>query len=294
LPDFAAVRDNPDEFELAVDAAVSALKPYAGVSGAKAALQEAILKRSMALYGRRSGGSLTGYVDLLADMTDDMSGLTDTEKLAGVLAENLKAAMIINPLLGGEGTAIDPSTLLNPTAGKRARISVISLIGLPDEGQRQGFVNQLELALFAWIKKNPAGDRPLGALFVMDEAQTLVPSGRVTPCTRSTVALASQARKYGLGLVFATQAPKGIDAKIVGNASTQFFGRLNSPAQISAATEMAAAKGTRINDIGRLETGEFYVAADGASFQKVNTPLCLSYHPRSPLSDEEVLALSRQ
>jgi hypothetical protein len=294
LPDFAAVRDNPDEFELAVDAAVSALKPYAGVSGAKAALQEAILKRSMALYGRQSGGSLSGYVALLSEMTDDMSGLTDTEKLAGILAENLKAAMIINPLLGGEGTAVDPSTLLTPTTGKRARISVISLIGLPDEGQRQGFVNQLELALFAWIKKNPAGDRPLGALFVMDEAQTLVPAGRMTACTRSTVALASQARKYGLGLVFATQSPKGIDTKIVGNASTQFFGRLNSPAQINAATEMAAAKGTRINDIGRLGTGEFYVAPDGGTFQKVNTPMCLSYHPPSPLSDEEVLALSRR
>ncbi|PYE13139.1 uncharacterized protein DUF87 [Williamsia limnetica] len=294
LPDFAAVQENPDEFDLAVDAAVSALKPYAGVSGAKAALQEAILKRSMALYGRGGGGSLAGYVALLSEMTDDMSGLTDTEKLAGILAENLKAAMIINPMLGGGGTPVDPSVLLTPTTGKRARISVISLIGLPDEGNRQGFVNQLELALFAWIKKNPAGDRPLGALFVMDEAQTLVPSGRVTPCTRSTVALASQARKYGLGFVFATQAPKGIDAKIVGNASTQFFGRLNTPVQINAANEMASAKGSRINDIGRLGTGEFYVAPDGASFQKVNTPMCLSFHPSSPLSDEEVLELSRR
>jgi hypothetical protein len=29
-------------------------------------------------------------------------------------------------------------------------------------------------------------------------------------------------------------------------------------------------------------------------FQKVNTPMCLSFHPRSPLSDEEVIALSRE
>lgn len=293
LPDFGAVRDDPDEFELAVDAAVSALKPYARVGGAKATRQEAILKQTMALYGKRSSGSLVEYIELLAEMTDDMSGLVDTEKLAGPLAENLKAAMINDPMLGGDGIAVDPAVLLPPTAGKRARISVISLIGLPDESQRQGFVNQLELALFAWIKKNPAGDRPLGALFVMDEAQTLVPSGRVTPCTRSTVALASQARKYGLGLIFATQAPKGIDAKIVGNASTQFFGRLNTPVQINAANEMASAKGSRISDIGHLATGEFYVAPDGGPFSKVNTPLCLSHHPASPLSDDEVLALSR-
>ncbi|WP_207840302.1 ATP-binding protein [Williamsia soli] len=294
LPDFAAVRDDADEFDLAVDAAVSALKPYAGVGGARAKLQEAVLRESMSQYGRQSSGSFSAYVEFLADFTDDMSILTGAARLAQPMAEHLRAAMINNPMLGGEGAAVDPAVLLTPTVGKRARISVISLIGLPDEGQRQGFVNQLELALFAWIKKNPAGDKPLGGLFVMDEAQTLVPSGRVTPCTRSTVALASQARKYGLGLVFATQAPKGIDAKIVGNASTQFFGRLNSPAQIDAAAEMAAAKGTRISDIARLGTGEFYVAPDGAAFQKVNTPLCLSFHPSSPLSDEEVLALSRQ
>jgi DNA helicase HerA-like ATPase len=35
------------------------------------------------------------------------------------------------------------------------------------------------------------------------------------------VALASQARKYGLGL-FATQAPRGIHNRIAGNAATQF------------------------------------------------------------------------
>lgn len=293
LPDFAAVRGDADEFELAVEAAVSALKTHAGVGGARGKLQEAVLRESMAQYGRQSSGSLSTYVEFLADFTDDMSILTGAARLAQPMAEHLRAAMINNPMLGGEGAAIDPAVLLTPASGKRARISVISLIGIPDETQRQSFVNQLELALFAWIKKNPAGDRPLGGLFVMDEAQTLVPAGRVTACTQSTIALASQARKYGLGLVFATQSPKGVENKIVGNASTQFFGRLSSPAQIAAAADMAAAKGTRITDIGRLGTGEFYVAPDGGTFQKVNTPLCLSYHPSSPLSDEEVLVLSR-
>jgi len=46
----------------------------------------------------------------------------------------------------------------------------------------------------------------------------------MTACTLSTIKLASQARKYGLGLVFATQAPKGLHNQIPGNAATQFFG----------------------------------------------------------------------
>jgi len=180
--------------------------------------------------------------------------------------------------------------LLTPPPGKRARISVISFVGLHSDEQRQGFVNQLQMALFAWIKRNPAGERPLGGLFVMDEAQTLAPSSGTTACTASTLALVSQARKYGLGLMFATQAPRGLHNQIPGNAATQFFGLLNSPTQIATAREMAQAKGGTIPEIGLLTAGNFYAASEGLSFQKVRTPLSLSYHPKAPLTPEEVVA----
>jgi DNA helicase HerA-like ATPase len=179
--------------------------------------------------------------------------------------------------------------LLTPPPGKRARVSVVSFVGLASDEQRQGFVNQLQLALFAWVKRHPAGDRPLGGLFVMDEAQTLAPSGTMTACTESTLALTAQARKYGLGLVFATQAPKSLHNRIPGNASTQFFGRLNAPVQIAAAREMARAKGSEVTDIGSLGTGQFYAAIEGSGFVKIQAPLCLSHHPSSPLTTEEVL-----
>jgi len=201
--------------------------------------------------------------------------------------------MVIDPLFGGVGEPVNPGELLTPPTGKRARVSVISLIGLQADDQRQSFVNQLQMALFAWIKKNPAGDRPLGGLFVMDEAQTFAPSGAMTACTRSTLALASQARKYGLGLVFATQSPKGLHNQIPGNAATQFYGLLNAPVQIDSAREMARAKGGDVPGISQLGTGEFYVALEGQSFVKVRTPLCLSHHPKSPLATEEVLERAR-
>ena len=85
--------------------------------------------------------------------------------------------MVNDPLFGGGGAPVDPGLLLTPPPGKRARVSVISLVGLPSDEQRQSFVNQLQMALFAWIKRHPAGDRPLGGLLVMDEAQTFAPSG---------------------------------------------------------------------------------------------------------------------
>jgi hypothetical protein len=291
LPDFAAVRDDPDELAAAIDAAVATLAPKARVDGnsVKAERGQAVLREALTEFAGRGRGSLSSYVEFLANLPDGVSALTAANKLAEDLSQTLTAAMVNDPLFGGIGTPVDPGALLAPPPGKRARVSVISFIGLPTDEQRQSFTNQLQMALFSWIKRHPAGDRPLGGLFVMDEAQTLAPSGPMTACTKSTIALASQARKYGLGLVFATQAPKALHNRIPGNAATQLFGFLNSPAQITAAKEMALAKSSAIPDISRLRAGEFYLAAEGSEFQKIRTPLCLSYHPRSPLSTEEVL-----
>jgi hypothetical protein len=295
LPDFGTVRDDPDEFGEAVDAAVASIIPRANLEGRaeKAHLKRAVLRNAVQFYGRSGGNRLAGLIELLRELPDNVSPLDNADKLAAELAQTLTAAMVNDPLFGGAGTPADPGLLLTPATGKRARVSVISFIGLPSDGERQGFVNQLQMALFAWIKKNPAGERPLGGLFVMDEAQTLAPSDMVTVCTQSTLSLASQARKYGLGLVFATQAPKGLHNRISGNTTTQFFGLLNAPVQISAAREMAKAKGGDVSDISLLKSGQFYAAVEGVSFTRVRTPLCLSYHPKSPLTTEEVIARAR-
>jgi hypothetical protein len=40
---------------------------------------------------------------------------------------------INDPPFGGEGTPLDPGALLTPVPGKRARVSVISFVGLPSD-----------------------------------------------------------------------------------------------------------------------------------------------------------------
>jgi hypothetical protein len=295
LPDFPSVVDDEDEFTEAVESAAAALEPRASISGQtqKANRARAVLRNALELYGRKPAPTLSGFVEMLSDLPDDASDLADAHKIAANLAEDLRAAMVNDKMFGGAGTALDPGVLLTPSPGRRARISVISMVGLSSEEQRQSFVNQLQMALFAWIKRNPAGDRPLRGLLVMDEAQTLAPSRGFTACTRSTLALSSQARKYGLGLVFATQAPKGLHNQIPGNAVTQFYGLLSAPVQITAAQEMARAKGGLMPDISRLRAGNFYVAIEGEAFRRIVAPWCLSYHPPNPLSPEEVVDLAK-
>lgn len=295
LPDFAQVREDADEFSASVEAAVACLVPHARVAnGTKTAVRaRAVLREALTYYARRGRRDLSQFVDVLAELPDGVSTLSTAVATAADLAETLRAAMVNDPLLVDHGEKTDLSALLTPTSGKRARISVISFVGLASEEQRQGFVSQLQLEVFSWIRRNPAVDRPLGGLFVMDEAQTIAPSGTSTASTQSTILLASQARKYGLGLLLATQAPKGVHNQVVGNATTQFFGRLNSPAQIDAATEMAKAKGSSVGDISRLERGQFYATGDTFGFRRMRVPLCLSHHPPSPLRVEEVLERAR-
>jgi hypothetical protein len=291
LPAFADIRDNPDELNAAVSAAVAALAPRAKVTGgtAKAELEKAVLRGALQYFARTGSSDLGEFIAMLSDLPEDAWTLGKSSAIATELAERLKAARINDPLFGGSGQPADPGMLLTPSPGKRARVSVISLIGLHGLEQRQSFVNQLQMALFSWINKHPAGNRPLGGLFVMDEAQDLVPSRGVTVCTESTLRLASQARKYGLGLLFATQSPTGLHNQVPGNATTQFYGLLSHPTQIDRARDLAHAKGGDVPDIGRLTAGQFYLGAEGRKFQKIRTPMCLSHHA-SPLTEDEIIA----
>jgi hypothetical protein len=295
LPDFAQVRADADEFSASVEAAVARLVPHARVAnGTKSAARgQAVLREALRYYARKGERDLRRFIEVLADLPDGVSKLATATAAAADMAETLRAAMVNDPLLAGTDQPTDLAALLTPSTGKRARISVISFVGLPSEQQRQGFVSQLQLELFAWLKRNPATDRPLGGLLVIDEAQTIAPSGSWTASTQSTILLASQARKYGLGLLLATQAPKGVHNQVVGNATTQFFGRLNSPAQIAAATEMARAKDSTVGDISRLERGQFYATGETFGFLRMRVPLCLSHHPPGPLRVEEVLDRAR-
>lgn len=294
LAGLSSVAGDGDDFEVALDSAVDLLTPRArlSMSTTKGSQGRAVLKNAVRSYVQSGNESLKGFFAFLTTLPDGVSDLENGQKFAAEMAETLKAEATNDPMFGDHGQAVDPAALLTPTQGKRARVSVISMIGLPNQEQQQQFVSQLQLALFSWIKKNPAGDRPLGGLFVMDEAQNYAPSGGATPSTGTTLALASQARKYGLGLLFATQAPKALHNRVPGNTATQFFGFLNASAQISAANELAASRGGRISDIAKLRPGEFYVASDGLAFQRVNTPFCLTYHPRSPLTQEEIMRLA--
>jgi hypothetical protein len=291
LPDFAAVASDPDEFEIAVETAVNSLVPRARIGRAtpKDDHAKAVLTQALSAYARDGSSDFEGFLLYLEDLPDEVSAIAKAADIAAKIASTLRAAMINDRVFAGAGRPLDPNVLLTPSAGRKARVSVVNFIGLPTEEQRQGFVNQLELALFSWAKRHPAVDRPLSGLLVLDEAQTLAPSSGPSLCLGSTLALASQARKYGLGMLFATQAPKGVHNRIVGNCATHWYGRINAPSQIAAANEVAQSRGGTSVDLARLSAGQFYLAADGRPTERVDVPMCLTHHPSTAPTVEEIL-----
>jgi len=289
LPDFSALTDDPDARDQAVEMANATLVPWIGATGANAALKRGVFADALRQFAK-AGGTLDDLIELLAALPQGVSQIGNAPKLAAGIADQLRAAIATNPLIQSRGPSLDPRLLFE--GGKGTRISVVNFVGLPSEEARQSFVNQLQMSLFTWIKRNPS---TTGRLYVLDEAQNFAPSQKATPCKESTVSLAAQARKYGLAMIFATQLPKGIDNKIVSNCTTHFYGRMSSPATIDATRELMAAKGGGGDDIARLSRGEFYFSTEGMPRPiKVHTPLCLTWHPANPLSEDEVLAKTKR
>lgn len=297
LPDLAALADAPLELDDAVGATCEALLPIVAKGKTQATeMKRGILSRTLRYMASQGGRGLDELIEILRDLPAEARlGVTKEEKHAIDMADALVVERENDPLMKAVGTAFDPALLFGPTAADRpARVSVISLVGLKSLESQRRFLNQLAMTLFAWVKKNPdPGDRPLRGLLVIDEARDFIPSGRASTCRESLLRLGAQARKYHLGLVFATQNPKDVDPKLVANCSTHVYGKMNSPVAIEAVRELIRLKGGSGEDVPKLPAGRFYVHnADAAMTApvRIEAAFCLSRHPASPLDEPAVLA----
>ena len=291
IPDFAPIRDNPDELDQAIGMTRESLRGIVA-PGKSSMAQNKIGVLSAALHyfaNQEHSQGLEDFITLLSDLPAEAGGgITNAEKLARAMSDSLKAQLQIDVLLRQNEPLLDPESLFGiDTESQKTTVSVISFTGLPSlESQRQ-FLNHLSMSLFSWIKKNPSG---LRGLLIIDEAKDFIPSGQSTPCKASILRLTAQARKYGLGLIFATQAPKSVDHNIIANCSTQFYGRANSPAAINAILDQIKKQGGSGLDIPKLNPGQFYTYSEGmASPLKILVPFCLSHHPAAPLTELEIL-----
>jgi hypothetical protein len=80
-------------------------------SGEKANRKKGVLADAIRRFAIGSGGSLTDLIALLADLPDCVSEDSTAQKLASEIADQLRAAIAMNPLLKSIGEPLDPRTL---------------------------------------------------------------------------------------------------------------------------------------------------------------------------------------
>jgi hypothetical protein len=197
LPDFASI-DDADQRDQAVDMAWTTLTPFLAGGGVRANRMKGVLAGAIRRFAAGGGSKLADLIALLADLPDGVSQDSNAERLASEIADQLHAAVAMNPLLQSVAEPLDPKTLFEVLRGK-TRVSVINLAGLASNEARDSFVNRLQMSLFTFIKRNPSST---GRLYVIDEAQNFVPSGAGTACKASAQSGGSGAQIWP-GMMFA-------------------------------------------------------------------------------------------
>jgi len=295
MPDFLAVAGDQDALEETVQLALAGFEEMAvtGRSG-KTKKLKGVLAAALRYFAERGGGGLTDFIDLLSQLPIEAGAkIKAAPKLAQEMADLLRARLQTDPLLSQTGPKLDPAKLFGfSRSNRRTRISVLNLIGLPHLEMRRQFLARLAMELFTWVQAHPpAAGRGLTGLLVVDEARDFLPAVRTTACKEGLLRLAAQGRKYGLGLILATQNPKDIDYNALGQFSSWFFGLANAPQSIKQIRKMLEERGGAGQGLATLTPGQFFVVSAGQISPpvKIAAPMCLSYHPNQTLTEAEVL-----
>lgn len=157
----------------------------------------------------------------------------------------------LEPLLDSEFLAEKPTPLADLFA--RGRASVIDMKGIHPAVQ-QTIVAKLLAALFDARK---AGLVPPG-LVVVEEAHNFCPEKGFMKTTSSDVlrAIASEGRKFGLGMLIVSQRPAKVDKNVLSQCNTQIIMRVTNPNDIRAITKSLEGVSSEVEEeIKRLPPG---------------------------------------
>ncbi|OLS13627.1 MAG: AAA ATPase [Promethearchaeota archaeon CR_4] len=173
-------------------------------------------------------------------------------------------------LLFSKGAPLDISDLL----AQGPSCCIISLQGLgTDQNKRQLVLSWIVQRIYNWMLTHPQAEQDaLRLLFYIDEVADFLPIHPHNPPSKKLLSLLiRQARKYGVGVMLATQSPGSIEYKIIDDVNTLFIGKI--PTTQSAAKIENLISPYMKQDSTKLETamqiirtatpGQFFVVHPG-------------------------------
>lgn len=155
-----------------------------------------------------------------------------TKKEPQEIARKLRFLTVGTPsLMFQMGVQIDIDMFMDRSDGK-VPVNIIYMNTLSSENDKQFFLATLLKELYCWMLKNPSENVQL--LFYVDEIAPYIPPYPRNPPPKEAYALLfKQARKYGIGLVAATQNVTDIDYKALAQVNTWCLGRMMTKQDIA-------------------------------------------------------------
>ncbi|MBO3832652.1 MAG: ATP-binding protein [Candidatus Brockarchaeota archaeon] len=149
------------------------------------------------------------------------------------LKQRRKLAFSMNSVIGSPnfrrwtyGVPMDIDYFLKSAADKTVA-SVFYLSHL-ESGERMMFVSLLLQAVYSWMLKKGAADRPRLLLLFDEVYGFLPPFPRNPPSKQPLLSIIKQGRSFGTTVFLSTQNPVDIDYKALGNVCLWIIGRLQT------------------------------------------------------------------
>jgi hypothetical protein len=190
------------------------------------------------------------------------------------LARKLRFLTVGTPsLMFQKGVQIDMDMFMDRSDGK-VPLNIIYMNTLSSTNDKQFFLATLLRELYCWMLKNPSEDVQM--LFYVDEIAPYIPPYPRNPPPKEAYAfLFKQARKYGVGLVAATQNITDIDYKALAQVNTWCLGRMMTRQDIARVKQIIQSidpthAETVLQKLPSLRTGEFLMLSPDVYDDVVN------------------------
>ena len=190
------------------------------------------------------------------------------------IARKLRFLTVGTPsLMFQKGVQIDMDMFMDRSDGK-VPLNIIYLNTLSSRNDKEFFLATLLRELYCWMLKNPSEDIQL--LFYVDEIAPYIPPYPRNPPPKEAYAfLFKQARKYGVGLVAATQNITDIDYKALAQVNTWCLGRMMTRQDIARVKQIIQSIDPThaeavLQKLPSLRTGEFLMLSPDVYDDVVN------------------------
>ena len=249
--------------------------------------QLANLVRSPHDLQKGSGITEKKFQDTVVDLVSDSQRKKLTQQLRA------QETGVIH-LMFTMGVPLDFDVMVKPRENGKIPMNILFLNTLSNDMQKS-FLLEFSRRLYEWLPNKGEKESKTRLMFFIDEASTILPPHPVNPPSKEMIRrLFSQGRKYGLSCVLATQNFADVDYKILAQANTRFYGKINTSQEKTKIRDMLKSTpnaSTHVDEMSSLNGGEFLLTCNdafGPSAKPVNIRWVYTLHEDRPFTDIDI------